>query len=305
MENKVLLVEKIKGEKVKYYTSEFSDVKSVVNEIVYNRLGDLFSGDDQIGPELLKREDIEGYITHTSMCYGNEGVVCEALNNLKDFVNDFLTCNQEEKLQYYISLFNEKVLSLAGINVEFEIFVNYENEFESRAEKLRFEYLLDNLLNVDEISEFTYMLWSYQSNYSIGAGGWYWSNSLENMKLLIKHKVLYFMLDVCDIGVSFEDNEGNYGIYKLINSLVKVGNDQQKNILHDIENLLYKFDNETVFDKIWLIVDEISSNLSKLNVKNEMYLFKGTNYSRILVKEHGFEFDENNLLKTFSDDVIC
>ena len=305
MENKILLAERVKGEKIKYYTSKFDETKSLVKEIVYNRLADLFSGDDQIGPELLKKEDIDGYINHTSMCYGNTGNVCKALSNLKEFVNDFLKCEEKEKLQYYINLFNEKVLEVAGINVLYEIHTNYENEFESHVDKLRFEYLLDNLVNNDEINEFTYMMWSYQSNYSIGMGGWNWSNSIENMKLFVKHKVLRFMLDVCDLNLKLEVDTENYGVNKLLSSLVKVSNEEQRKMLLNIEELMNDLDEDITFNTFGLIVDKISHNFEELNVKNDLYLFKGTQYSRMLIKEHGCKFDEKDLLKTFTEDIIC
>jgi len=305
MENKMLLAERIKGEKIKYYISEFKETKSLVKEIVYNHLADLFSGDDQIGPELLKKGDIDGYINHTSMCYGNTGNICKALSNLKEFVNDFLKCEENEKLQYYINLFNENVLEVAGINVLYEVHINYENEFGSHDDKLRFEYLLDNLVNNDEINDFTYMIWSYQNNYSIGMGGWNWSNSIENMKLFIKNKVLRFMLDVCDLNLKLEMDTDNYGVNKLLDSLVEVGSEEQRKILLIIKELMNDLDEDITFNTFGIIVDRISSNLEKLNVKNELYLFKGTHYSRMLIKEHGCDFNENDLLKTFSEDIIC
>lgn len=305
MENKMLLAERMKGEKIRYYTSEFKEIRSLVKEIVYNHLADLFSGDDQIGPELLKKGDIDGYINHTSMCHGNTGSVCKALSNLKEFVNDFLKCEDKEKLQYYINLFNEKVLEVAGINVLYEIHTNYENEFDSHDDKLRFEYLLDNLVNNDEINEFTYMIWSYQNNYSIGMGGWNWSNSIEKMKLFVKHKVLRFMLDVCDLNFKLEVDTENYGVNKLLSSLVKVSNEEQRKMLLNIEELMNDLDEDITFNTFGLIVDKISHNFEELNVKNDLYLFKGTQYSRMLIKEHGCKFDEKDLLKTFTEDIIC
>ena len=305
MENKILLAERVKGEKIKYYTSKFDETKSLVKEIVYNDLADLFSGDDQIGPELLKKEDIDGYINHTSMCYGNTGNVCKALSNLKEFVNDFLKCEEKEKLQYYINLFNEKVLEVAGVNVLYEVYINYENEFESHDDKLRFEYLLDNLVNNDEINEFTYMIWSYQNNYSIGMGGWNWSNSIENMKLFVKHKVLRFMLDVSDLNLRLEEDTQNYGVNKLLSSLINVCDEEQQKLLLNIEELMNDLDEDVTFNTFGLIVDKISRNFEELNVKNDLYLFRGTQYSRMLIKEHGCKFDEKDLLKTFNEDIIC
>ena len=304
MEEKILLAERVKGEKFKCYTSEFKETKSLVKELVYNRLADLFSGDDQIGPELLKKGDIDGYINHTSMCYGNTGNICKALSNLKEFVDDFLKCEEKEKLQHYITLFNEKVLEVAGINISYEIYTNYENEFKSFKDKIMFQSLIDVLVNTDEINEFTYLLWSYQEDYSIGMGGWNWSNSIENMKLFVKHKVVCFMLDSCDLNFKLNEDTENYGVNKLIDALVKVCDEEQRTMLLNIKELINDLDEDITFNTFGSIVYKISRNLEKLNIKHELYLFKGTYYARMLIKEHGYVFDENDLIKTFAEEEV-
>lgn len=304
MGNKILLVEKWKGEEIEYYTNEFTDVKSLVKEIIYNRLDAFFSDEDQTGPELLKMEDIDGYIDHTLMCYCYTGDICEALNNLKEFVNDFLNCEKEE-LQHYITLFNEKVLDVAGINVLYEVYTNYENEFKSEDDRARFDALLNSLVNSDPIRDYTYLLWDYQNNYYIGGGEWRWSNSIENMKLFFKHMVLRFMLDVSDVHLKIDEDTENYGVNKLINSLIMVGDEEQRKILLNINELMKELDENITFDTFQSIVDKISINFKKLNVSHELYLFKGTYYAKMLLKEHKSEFDESNLIKTFTEDFMC
>ena len=305
MEEKILLVEKRKGEVTSYYTSEHIGVKSVVNEIIYNNFENFFSGYDQLGPELLKEGDIEGFITHTSMCYDNKGIICDALNNLNSFIYDFIACDDINKLKLYISLLNERVLLVAGINVEFEIYTNYENEFKSLESKEKFNELLDNIMSCESVNDNTYLLWSASSNGKISMGSWVYTDCYNNMNLYIKHKIVPFMLDLCISKYDLNEDVNCYGVYELLNKLISISDKTEKIYFLNIKELIEKIDINIIFDKLCLIANEISKCFKKLNIIHELYLFKGTYYAKMLIKEHGCEIDENNLTETLENDILC
>ena len=199
----------------------------------------------------------------------------------KDSINDIIY-DHLKLLKINVNLNNSleeinKFLEDNNTGINFEIYTDYDKQFNTFEEKCKF----------------------------IDAGSWAWSNDINDIIDCYKYVILDRILGYVYEGVMTIEDREILGLDELIQNLIWREGIEKTNKFGTIKDLLEELEKEKTFEKLEYVVEEIQKQCELLKIKCDVYGFKGLKYPKMLVRAHGNEYDEMNLFKTFKEDYLA
>ncbi|MBR3890672.1 MAG: hypothetical protein IKJ30_01195 [Bacilli bacterium] len=199
--------------------------------------------------------------------------------------------------------------STNGLNedgIKFRVFKNYDDVFDTYEEKHDFKEVIEHITTNNHcIGEETIFIWNYESAFIASIGGWYWSNDIDDIIDCYKHVILNRIFGFVYEGVMTMSEKELFGTNRLLQELIWHEDLEKTNKFGMIRDLLGELEKDKTFEKFEYVVDEVQKQCELLKIDCDVFALKGLRNAKRIVKAHGSLYDENNLFKTFNEDVIA
>ena len=303
---KIMLIEKYERNKItKYYVERCSDLLEVIDEIICGTVPNIFSYDDQYGPELLSNGKIEEYVNHMCSLYESDTTEYHALKEVKDTLVAIYNCETIETLKELLRDFNE-TMSKYEYDISLILVYDYDEKFFSTEEKYEFrDALYDAVRSRKVVNENTYILWHHEKNSYIEEGKWCWSNSLKDLIDYFKYVVMDNILTTWYYFNPNYEIKDHYSLSESFDEVIEKKIEKESEITFKIKELVYSLDYSSDFETFENVLEEVCKNFKLIGIDCSLNLFKGVKYPKMILEARNVKYDDNNIVEALMQDYIC